>query len=64
MDYAVCSRLLGFDAGPQNETFYACEAHRSRLAAGDVSCFHALKDHPIEEMDTESEVECDFCREG
>ncbi len=62
----VAKRLLGFDAGPQNQTFYACIAHVPLLEKGDVSCFHRLKDRPVISVDGDEreDNDCYFCREG
>ena len=62
----IVKRLLGFEAGPQNHTFYACEEHRGELERGDVMCFFALKNHPVETLseDEQDSFDCDLCREG
>ena len=62
----VAARTLGFCAGPQDHTFYACAEHRPTLEKGDVSCFLQLKNQPMRDV-TEDEAEtydCYFCREG
>ena len=63
----MCKRLLGFRSGPEDHTFYACEAHREDLDRGNVMCFFALRKHPISDLspeEIEDDIECDLCREG
>ena len=64
MNFAVASRRLQFEAGPEQHTFYACREHRRILDSGDVSCFFAYEKESVKDEDEETEIECDFCREG
>jgi hypothetical protein len=64
----MCKRLLGFCAGPESHTFYACVAHRVSLDNADVLCFeYVYKDEPTKDLSPEEigdDIECDLCREG
>ena len=64
----MCIRRLGFCAGPESHTFYACETHRRNLNTADVMCFeYVYKDEPTKELspeEFEDDIECDLCREG
>lgn len=64
MNYAIASRKMQFEAGPQQHVFYACAEHRSVLESGDVTCFFAYDAEQVQPVDEEMEVDCDFCREG
>ncbi len=64
MAFAVCSRRLQFEAGPERQRFYACEEHRAQLVRGDVSCFFGVASEPVIEEDPDDESSCDLCREG
>jgi hypothetical protein len=68
MTLAVCKRLLHFEAGPEDHTFYACEEHRRHLGPpADVTCFFGTAAHLVEELNEDEKAdgtECDFCREG
>lgn len=64
MNYAVCSRKLQFEAGPEQHEFFACEEHKPDLEAGKVTCFFAVKAHPLKTVDPTDEISCDLCREG
>lgn len=65
MIFATCSRKMGFRAGPQDHTFYACDEHRKQLDDGDVMNFFVLVTEPVKELPADDdETECDFCREG
>lgn len=61
---AVVALKMGFRAGPENHTFYACEEHRAELERGDVSLFFLLKDEEPQPVDPEFEEQCYFCLEG
>lgn len=61
--FAVCSRKLQFEAGPEQTTFYACTEHRPKLERGEVMCFFPVARHQIQEVDPNDEIECDYCRE-
>ena len=54
---------MQFRAGPGEQTFYACEAHRAYLERA-VPNFFLIFDDRIEPVDPHDEVPCDFCREG
>ncbi len=62
VDTARFSRLMQFCAGPQRETFYACEEHRGSL--DDVMTFLPIDGEPIVTATPFEEHPCDFCREG
>lgn len=66
MGYAVVSLTMGFRAGPQNQTFYACEEHRQELLEGNhhSGLFFFLKTEVPQAVDPDDEAACDLCREG
>lgn len=62
-DTAICSRVMQFEAGPNQTTFYACAEHRAKLEKGDVLCFFAYVRDQVQDVKPEDEIPCDFCRE-
>ena len=54
-------RLFGFDAGPENHTFYLCEKHKDNTPM----CFHPILDRTaLLDEELEDDIQCDLCREG
>ena len=59
-------RTLGFQSGPQNVEFFACDEHKEYLEKGDVTCFFKIPKYPMRELDEDEQdtYECHFCQEG
>lgn len=62
MPAAICERLMQFRSGPESLVFYACEACKPQLEAGDLSCFFARESDPVKPVDPDDEITCDLCR--
>lgn len=64
-EWAVASRVLQFCAGPNEHRFYACEAHRPLLEAGEYSgLFFGVTKDEVQPENADDELQCDYCREG
>lgn len=63
MSYAIASRRMQFEAGPEKQTFYACADCLPELRKGQVMCFLVLRDEDVQPVDPDDEIDCDLCRE-
>jgi hypothetical protein len=63
--FARYKRVLQFEAGPNEHTFYACVDHKLGLTDHNEmpNCFFGLDKDKIDFVDEDDEIDCWFCQE-